>query len=153
MLCPVKPKNVLTMHNVSNIWHVPLIMSQQDAHNTILEHFRVEARTPLDLSNFRGLATKWDTLSEIVSIAMVGKYTVLADAYLSVVKALQHASMATNRKLEIRWIEASDLEETTKASDPDAHHKAWEQLQTAHGILVPGGFGNRGIEGKILAAR
>lgn len=62
----------------------------------------------------RGLATKWDTLSEIVTIAMVGKYTELADAYLSVIKALQHAAMASNRKLDICWIEAAALEDETK---------------------------------------
>ena len=74
----------------------------------------------------------------------IGKYTGLSDSYLSVIKSLQHASFAVNRTLVIDWIEASNLE--------DASHSDWELLKSADGILVPGGFGDRGIEGKILAA-
>lgn len=153
MFCQVPSTNVLTMHNVSNIWHVPLIMSQQSAHHTILESLNLTPHRTMDLTNFRQLATKWDTLTEEVSIAMVGKYTELSDAYLSVIKALQHASMAANRKLVIRWIEAAMLEDAHRTEDSAAYDKAWTDLRTADGILVPGGFGNRGVEGKILAAK
>ena len=68
-----------------------------------------------------GLADKWDQLTEVVTIAMVGKYTELSDAYLSVTKALQHACLAANRKLKLEWVEASNLEPATKEEDPKAH--------------------------------
>lgn len=113
---------------------------------------------------------------------MVGKYTELSDAYLSVIKALQHACLAASRRLRIDWIEASNLEETTAQEDPTAHTgapyeraplrqraaltcrvltalssgcccaDAWSRLRSADGVLVPGGFGSRGVEGKVAAA-
>ncbi|CAI8165254.1 MAG: CTP synthase [Methanobacteriota archaeon] len=90
------------------------------------------------------MADRVDNLGADVHIAMVGKYTGLTDSYLSVIKGLQHASYVVNRTLVIDWIEASNLEEPS--------HPDWETLRNADGILVPGGFGDRGIEGKILAA-
>jgi CTP synthase len=101
------------------------------------------------LSQWATMAHHLDTLTEEVHIAMVGKYTDLSDAYLSVIKSLQHAAMAVDRKLVIDWIEASHLEATWETTEREA---AWSLLRNAHGVLVPGGFGDRGIEGKILAA-
>ena len=95
------------------------------------------------------MAHHLDTLTEEVHIAMVGKYTDLSDAYLSVIKSLQHAAMAVDRKLVIDWIEASHLEPQWDKDESDA---AWATLKKTDGILVPGGFGDRGIEGKIAAA-
>ena len=92
------------------------------------------------------MAYRLDELTEDVRIAMVGKYTDLSDAYLSVIKSLQHAAIAVERKLTIDWIEASDLENAKNS-------ESWDLLRNANGILVPGGFGDRGIEGKILAAQ
>jgi CTP synthase len=91
------------------------------------------------------MAERIDGISEDIHIAVVGKYTGLVDSYLSVIKALQHASFEVGRKLVIDWIEATDLE---KSND----NSAWKSLRSADGVLVPGGFGDRGIEGKILAA-
>jgi len=90
--------------------------------------------------------------AEEVHIAVAGKYTDLADSYLSVIKALQHASFKVDRKLVIDWIESSDLDDDAKNTDPESHESAWKLLREADGILVPGGFGIRGIEGKIKAA-
>ena len=84
---------------------------------------------------------------------MVGKYTDLSDAYLSVNKALQHACLTASRKLKLEWIEAGFLEDDAKATDPSEHESAWSRVRAADGILVPGGFGGRGTEGKILAAK
>lgn len=90
----------------------------------------VSARRILGLSGYQkinmslwktGLADKWDQLTEVVTIAMVGKYTELSDAYLSVTKALQHACLAANRKLKLEWVEASNLEPATKEEDPAAY--------------------------------
>jgi CTP synthase len=90
--------------------------------------------------------------SERVTIALVGKYTNLHDSYLSVVKSLEHSAMACGRKLNLVWIDASNLEQATLQSSPESFHKAWHELCSADSILVPGGFGNRGSEGKIAAA-
>ncbi|KAK9865101.1 hypothetical protein WJX84_004859 [Apatococcus fuscideae] len=86
-------------------------------------------------------------------IAMVGKYTGLSDAYLSVIKALQHACLKCNRRLEIEWVEAAELEEEGKKDNPEAYKQAWARLSRSDAILVPGGFGSRGVEGMVLAAR
>lgn len=98
------------------------------------------------------MAHDLDEMEEVVRIAMVGKYTGLSDSYLSVSKSLQHAAMAVNRKLTIDWIEATDLIES-EAESKDAYNSAWNKMENADGILVPGGFGDRGVEGKISAAK
>ena len=95
----------------------------------------------------------YDKCHETVRIAMVGKYTGLSDAYLSVLKALLHAAVARNRKLLVDWVPAGDLEDVTSKEDPEAYKAAWTLLKGAHGVLVPGGFGDRGVQGKILAAK
>jgi CTP synthase len=112
----------------------------------------VDCNTTDLLSKWREMALNLDTLTEEVSIAMVGKYTDLSDAYLSVIKSLQHAAMAVSRKLNIDWIEASHLEDSWKQQNSKEFDNAWKLLKNADGVLVPGGFGDRGIEGKILAA-
>jgi CTP synthase len=99
------------------------------------------------------MAESYDDLKNSVKIALVGKYTNLTDSYLSVVKALLHASVACSLKPSIQWIAASDLEDATATSAPDAHAKAWETLKGSSCILIPGGFGDRGISGMILAAK
>ncbi|KAG2599086.1 hypothetical protein PVAP13_5KG414400 [Panicum virgatum] len=88
-----------------------------------------------------------------VRIAMVGKYTGLSDSYLSVLKALLHASVDCRRKLVVDWVASTDLEDSTVIEAPDAYKAAWDLLKGADGILVPGGFGDRGVQGKILAAK
>lgn len=153
MFCHVPANQVLTMHDVSNIWRVPLMMQSQGAHLTICNILGLKGADRINLSQWKlNLADKWDNLKEVVKIAMVGKYTELSDAYLSVIKALQHACLAATRRLQVDWVEAQHLEEGTNEEDPEAHAGAWAKLHGADGILVPGGFGNRGVEGKILAA-
>ena len=95
--------------------------------------------------------SKDDELSGDVHIAMVGKYTGLSDSYLSVIKALNHSALAEGVNLHIDWVEASDLEPSNQGQD--TYSKSWKLVKDANGILVPGGFGDRGIEGKILAAQ
>ena len=143
--CHVPEEAVISTHDVPNIYHVPLMLEAQGLCATL--GLKVQPNGLLD--DWRRMAHHLDTLEENVSIAMVGKYTDLSDAYLSVIKALQHAAMAANRKLTIDWLEAGDLE--PEAGD-DVHADAWARLRAADGILVPGGFGHRGVEGKILAA-
>ncbi|DAC09033.1 MAG: CTP synthase (glutamine hydrolyzing) [Euryarchaeota archaeon TMED141] len=143
--CHVKEEAVISTHDVPNIYHVPLMLEAQGLCATL--GLKVQENGLLE--EWRNMALHLDTLEDEVVIAMVGKYTDLSDAYLSVIKALQHAAMAANRKLKIDWLEAGDLE--SDAAE-DVHADAWSRLRSAHGILVPGGFGHRGVEGKILAA-
>ena len=140
--CHVRPEAVFSTHDVPNIYHVPLMLEEQGFCNILDIDWD---KTGL-LDEWRAMAHRLDELTEEVNIAMVGKYTDLSDAYLSVIKSLQHAALAVERKLNIDWIEASDLEDSS-------NNEAWDLLRHANGILVPGGFGDRGIEGKILAAQ
>jgi CTP synthase (UTP-ammonia lyase) len=90
---------------------------------------------------------------DTVEIVLVGKYTSLQDSYMSVVKSLEHSAMRCHRKLKLKWVEASDLEPQTASDNPVRYHEAWHSLCSAKGILVPGGFGVRGTEGMISAAK
>ena len=143
--CHVKPEAVMSTHDVPNIYHVPLMLQEQG----LCDILNVDCSATSLLRDWKEMAHHLDTLTEEVHIAMVGKYTDLSDAYLSVIKSLQHAAMAVDRKLVIDWIEASHLEEDWEKKQ---HDDAWKYLRDADGVLVPGGFGARGIEGKILAA-
>jgi CTP synthase len=143
--CHVKPEAVMSTHDVPNIYHVPLMLQDQG----LCDILGVDCSATGMLDEWKAMAYHLDTLTEEVHIAMVGKYTDLSDAYLSVIKSLQHAAMAVDRKLVIDWIEASHLED---GWDKDEHTAAWKALRDADGVLVPGGFGDRGVEGKIKAA-
>ena len=144
--CHVAPEAVMSTHDVPNIYHVPLMLHEQG----LCDILKVDSTATDILQRWRVMAHHLDTLSEEVHIAMVGKYTNLSDAYLSVIKSLQHAAMAVDRKLVIDWIEASHLESDWE--NVDERKQAWDSLKQAAGVLVPGGFGDRGVEGKILAA-
>ncbi|KAM7495814.1 hypothetical protein LguiA_020228 [Lonicera macranthoides] len=181
--------NILNIHDVPNIWHVPLLLrvgifnlrldclyriafsmlcasyqisdgvlllQNQNAHEAILKQLDLhrEATVP-DLQEWTNRAETYDNLpnSVRVRIAMVGKYVGLTDSYLSVVKALLHACIACSLKPAVDWIAASDLEEDSAKLTPEAHAAAWKTLRNAACVLVPGGFGDRGVRGMILAAK
>ncbi|RZC67597.1 hypothetical protein C5167_011284 [Papaver somniferum] len=155
-------ENIITLHDVSNIWRIPLLLKDQKAHKAILKVLNLLSvvREP-DLVDWTSRAQLCDKLHDPVKIAMVGKYNGLSDAYLSVLKALLHASVACRKKLIVEWVAAGDLELTTKEevttvlvlyAIPPTRMAAWDLLKGANGILVPGGFGDRGVQGKILAA-
>ncbi|TMX00459.1 hypothetical protein EJD97_000795 [Solanum chilense] len=152
--CHVPLDNIITLYDVSNIWRVPLLLRDQKAHEAILQVLNLKgvAQEPA-LGEWTSRAALCDKLQEPVRVAMVGKYTGLSDAYLSVLKALVHACVACHRKLCIDSIAASDLEDETSRENPENYRSAWKLLKGANAILVPGGFGDRGVEGKILAAR
>ena len=153
--CHVPPEAVVSAHDVSNIYQVPIMLEEQGVTRMLSERldFSIPSKRPL-LKEWGEMADHVDSLedAEEVHIAVAGKYTDLSDSYLSVIKALQHASFKVDRKLVIDWIESSNLDDEAKKSDPEAHSDAWEKLESADGVLVPGGFGIRGIEGKIKAA-
>uniref|UniRef100_A0A0E0A314 CTP synthase n=1 Tax=Oryza glumipatula TaxID=40148 RepID=A0A0E0A314_9ORYZ len=124
LFCHVPVANIFTLCDVSNIWRVPLLLRDQKAHEAILKVLNLESVAgEPNLEEWTARADLYDTLQETVRIAMVGKYTGVSDTYLSVMKA------------------------------PDAYNTAWSLLRGADGILVPGGFGERGVEGKILAVK
>uniref|UniRef100_A0ACD5VQZ3 Uncharacterized protein n=2 Tax=Avena sativa TaxID=4498 RepID=A0ACD5VQZ3_AVESA len=152
--CHVPAANIVTLYDVSNIWRIPLLLRDQNAHEAILKVLNIQS-IPGEpkLDEWVARATMLDTLQDTVRIAMVGKYTGLSDSYLSVLKALLHASVDCRRKLVVDWVASTDLEDSTKIEAPDAYKSAWSLLKGADGILVPGGFGDRGVQGKILAAQ
>ncbi|KAK8591707.1 hypothetical protein V6N13_031740 [Hibiscus sabdariffa] len=157
--CHVPAENIVTLYDVPNIWHIPLLLRDQKAHEAILKGLNLIgiARKP-DLTEWTARTKVYDKLHDPsftlqVKIAMVGKYIGLKDSYLSVLKALLHASVGCRKKLIVEWVEASHLEDITAKEDPDTYKAAWNGLKGVDGILVPGGFGDRGVQGKILAAK
>ena len=148
--CHVGTDAVVSAHDVSNLYQIPISLYEQSVLNKVSNHlgFEVPDSLPM-LDDWKHMADKVDRLEEQVHIAMVGKYTGLSDSYLSVIKALQHSAFAVDRKLVIDWIESTDLDPHNVT---EKHDEAWELLRAADGVLVPGGFGNRGVEGKIAAA-
>ncbi|KAI9225931.1 MAG: CTP synthase [Piptocephalis tieghemiana] len=162
MFCHVSEDQVLGVHDCNSTYHVPLLLKQQGFIQVLERKLKLN-NISLTQERKRGgekLLTRWTNLTvqaerlhNNVRIALVGKYTNLQDSYISVVKALEHAALACGRRLTIDWVEASDLEEPTMRSNPKKYHKAWQEVCCANGILVPGGFGGRGSEGKLLAAK
>ena len=148
--CHVGTEAVVSAHDVSNLYQIPISLYEQSVLNKVSSHlgFEVPDSLPL-LDEWKAMADKVDQLEKEVNIAMVGKYTGLSDSYLSVIKALQHSAFAVDRKLVIDWIESTDLDPNDVTEN---HEEAWGLLRAADGILVPGGFGSRGVEGKIAAA-
>ena len=133
---------VVSARDVDNIYKVPLVFSAEGVDDLVLDHFGLEAPLP-DLERWRELTRRADEATETVRIALVGKYVALEDAYKSVSEALRHAGFQHGCALEIDWIDSERIER----EGVDA------LLDRADGVLVPGGFGGRGIEGKIAAAR
>jgi CTP synthase len=135
-------ESVVSARDVDSIYKVPLYFHAEGVDDQILGHFGIEAEEP-DLTDWHGLVNRIDAASTPVRIGLVGKYTKLEDAYLSVIEALNHAGVHIGGDIEVRWVDSERL------TDPEAE----EQLAACDGILIPGGFGVRGIEGKIAAAR
>ena len=146
--CHVPVGNVYSTHDVPNIYHVPLMLEQQGMCKTL----GIKCSDSESFKRWEKMAYDLDKMDEEVRIAMVGKYTGLSDSYLSVSKSLQHAAMAVNKKLVIDWIEATNLIQD-EAESTEAFNMSWHKMSNADGILVPGGFGDRGVEGKIAAAK
>jgi len=162
MFCHVTPKQVLGVHNVSSTYHVPLLLEEQGMLNYLRKRLALDDVIVSAQNKARGdnLMSRWRTLTvgqermfDSVSIVLIGKYTSLQDSYMSVVKALEHASMRCGRKLILHWVDSSDLEPQAEIDDPVRYHDAWRALCSAKGIIVPGGFGLRGTEGMISAVK
>jgi len=134
---------VVSARNVDSIYKVPLYFRAEGVDDQILDHFRIDYSTTPDLSEWEALVRRGDSASDTVKVGLVGKYVQLEDAYLSVIEALKHAGTHNGAKIELIWVDAESL----------GREEAEAQLADCDGILIPGGFGVRGVEGKIRAAR
>jgi CTP synthase len=162
MFCQVEPEQVVAVNDVASTYNVPLLLERQGLVALLRRMLQLDAipiPAPLIIKGqqiwreWMALTASQDRLYESVSIVLVGKYTNLRDSYLSVIKSLEHSAMWCNRKLRLAWVDATDLETPTSHERPADFHKAWHEVCTAGGILVPGGFGTRGTEGMIAAAK
>ncbi|XP_076279347.1 CTP synthase-like [Lasioglossum baleicum] len=154
--CGVAPDQVITIHDLSCIYRVPLLMESQGVIEFLKERLQLNIGVPRPrcfMRKWRELADRIDHLRKEVNIALVGKYTKLEDSYTSVKKALQHACVEVDYKLNLTYIEADNLEQSKKLSDPVLYHEAWQQLYKSDGVIVPGGFGKRGMLGKMEACK
>ncbi|OGN99975.1 MAG: CTP synthase [Chloroflexi bacterium RBG_13_52_14] len=142
LFCDVEKRAVVPLTTTPFIYEVPLILDGVGLGEIIIEKLRLTADEK-DLSEWRELVDRMKKPKAAISIALVGKYVKLRDAYLSVKEALWHAALCHDRDVDIVWIESEDLEKNGGES----------MLGTVNGIVVPGGFGYRGIEGKVEAAR
>src|SRR2546421_1404026 len=133
---------VISARDVDSIYKVPLYFRAEGVDDAILDHFRMEDAPPADLADWEALVKRGDSALGSVRIGLVGKYIQLEDAYLSVIEALGHAGVHNGAKIDVRWIDAEALD----------REEAERQLEERDGILIPGGFGVRGVEGKIRAA-
>jgi len=152
LFCHVPAAHCLGVHDLSNIYRVPMLLHAQGVTANMLGRLGlVEKPNTKMWTEWRSLAELVDALDIPVRIAVVGKYTNLSDAYLSISKALYHSANKAERKLVVDWIEAEFL--TEDQAETEAYASGWAKIKGADGILVPGGFGARAVEGKILAAK
>ena len=135
--------SVVSARDVDSIYKVPLEFAHEGVDEAVLRFFGLEDSAPPDLADWQGLVDRVEAATQPVRIGLVGKYNQLADAYLSVIEALNHAGAHHGGKVEVRWVDSERL------TDGEVER----ELAACDGILVPGGFGVRGIEGKIVAAR
>ena len=144
LFCDVEANCVIPAVTAKSIYEVPLNFNEYHVTELIAEKLHLGNVNPM-LEDWQTLVSKIQAKRDPVVIALVGKYTDLEDAYLSVIESLKIACYHQDLDLDLQWVDAEKLEENDEAT--------WEQLRGAHGVLVPGGFGIRGTEGKILAAK
>ena len=143
LFCNLPKENVISVKDVPIVYQVALELEKQHLDDIILNHFGYNDLPQANMDDWKALITKISNLKESVNIALVGKYVELHDAYISVVESLKYAGYEVNKKVKITWVNSEHLTE----------ENINETLKGVNGIVVPGGFGNRGIEGKILAIK
>jgi len=142
LFCDVEEEAVITAKDVDTIYEVPLVFHREGLDEIIVRRLGLEPR-PTDLARWEEIVRRVKSPRATVRIAVVGKYIELKDSYKSLAEALAHGGIANEARVEVAWVDAEHIER----DGPAAH------FRDVHGILVPGGFGDRGIEGKIAAAR
>ena len=143
LFCNMKPENVISGTDAQSIYHVPIAYHQEGLDTQTLKYFAMLAKADLDLSRWQNIVQTQSNPEGDVTIAVVGKYTALLDSYKSLNEALTHGGLANKTKVHLRWMDSELFE---KDFDPSI-------LDDVHGILVPGGFGVRGTNGKINAIK
>jgi len=141
-LCDVEPRAVVNAADARNLYEIPLVLHDEGLDTVICEHFDLDDRA-VDLSEWVALVERINAATETVRIGLIGKYVQLPDAYLSVVEALKHGGYHHGAAIEIEWIQAEEVQGLL----------AEDRLRDLDGLVIPGGFGERGSEGKIEAAR
>lgn len=145
MFCDVDPDAVIQNMTAESIYQVPMLMEEQGLDTIVLRKLEMEDK-PKDMSGWHDMVARiLKHYDRKVTIAVVGKYVALQDAYISITESLRHAAVANESMLDIKWVNAEEIE--AEGTDMD------EVMDGVDGILVPGGFGNRGIEGKIKAVQ
>lgn len=140
--CDVDANAVVECRDVDTLYEVPLMLREQGLDDIVVNHLKLTT-TPPEMTEWENLVQRVKQLQHKTEIAIVGKYVALHDAYLSIVESLGHAGIDANTEVKIRWVNAEEITDQNVA----------EKLGGVNGILVPGGFGDRGIEGKISAIR
>jgi CTP synthase len=143
LFCDVEPKAVIPLMTAPILYEVPLLLEEHKVGEIIIERLGVLPKQLPDWSDWQGLVARVRQTKPKVKVALVGKYVELHDAYFSVREALDHAALALGIEIDLIWVHSAELE----------RKRNWEDVYEADGIIVPGGFGDRGIEGKIQAIR
>lgn len=142
LFCDIDPMAVIENQDADTLYEVPLMLKEQGLDDYVLNHLQIDCPQP-DMTEWEQLIDKVNHLSKTTTIAIVGKYVALHDAYLSVAEALYHAGFANDSDVKIKWVDAEEVTD----------ENVQQLLGDVDGILVPGGFGDRGVEGKIAATR
>lgn len=142
LFCDLDPKEVIENIDASTIYEIPLMLENEGLPQLVIEHLNLRCED-LDLSEWNEIVNRVKNPIGKVKIGLVGKYVELKDAYLSVAEALRHGAIANNLDIEIKWIHAEEINEQNSS----------DFLSEVDGILVPGGFGDRGVDGKIAAIK
>lgn len=154
LFCNLRPERVLEALDVKSIYEVPLTYSEQGLDVQVLKHFNLESDTKPDMSSWKAILKRIQDPSKTVSIAIIAKYFTMRDAYKSLIEAVSHGGFANDSKVNVKWINAEDLEEEI---DGELQMKSASEIEKligdVSGILVPGGYGIRGANGKMAAIR
>ncbi|UQZ84861.1 CTP synthase [Paenibacillus konkukensis] len=142
LFCDIDEGAVVECLDADTLYEVPMMLREQGLDDIVVNHLKLTTNEP-DMSEWESLVERVKSLKYTTEIAIVGKYVALHDAYLSIVEALGHAGIDSNTEIKIRWVNAEEVYD----------HNVAELLEGVQGILVPGGFGDRGIEGKVSAIR
>jgi len=143
LFCDVPREAVIPAETSDVLYNIPLTLEETHLAEFVMQRLNLTQKTAPDLSEWAALTDEIRRPKPTIRIALVGKYVELHDAYMSVREALYHAGIAANRQVAIEWLHSGDLEKG----------KGWDRLEGVSGVVVPGGFGERGIEGKIQTAR
>ncbi len=142
LFCNIRPEDVIQNLTAPSLYEVPLWLEKEGLADVVCHHLGLENRTP-DLADWNSMIDRVNNADKLVKIGLVGKYVELEDAYLSVAEALRHAGFENSANVEISWIQSEDINDDNVA----------EKLAGQNGIIVPGGFGDRGIEGMVATVK